>query len=131
MAYLQNCLGGSMAAPGRPGCPAARQACSSYSPFLCLALVAWPHLAFLCIPKHRRGAGVYTLSWAGGIAQKLIAMCEHWLPLEIANVSLSFPLQMLHVKNTNWTLRFGAVASEPAGTSSRGRLVLVVEGGWY
>ena len=75
---------------------------------------AWPHPAFLCIPKHRRGAGVYTLSWAGGIAQKLIAMCEHWLPLEIANVSLSFLLQMLHVKNINWTLRFGAVASEPA-----------------
>ena len=24
---------------------------------------AWPHPAFLCIPKHRRGAGVYTLSW--------------------------------------------------------------------
>jgi hypothetical protein len=41
-------------------------------------------------------------------------MCEHWLPLEIANVSLSFLLQMLHVKNTNWTLRFGAVASKPA-----------------
>jgi hypothetical protein len=40
---------------------------------------AWPHPAFLCIPKHRRAAGVYTLSWAGGIAQKLIAMCEHWL----------------------------------------------------
>jgi hypothetical protein len=75
---------------------------------------AWPHPAFLCIPKHRRGAGVYTLSWAGGIAQKLIAMCEHWLPLEIANVSLFFLLQMLHVKNINWTLRFGAVASEPA-----------------
>jgi hypothetical protein len=41
-------------------------------------------------------------------------MCEHWLPLEIANVSLSLLLQMLHVKNINWTLRFGAVASEPA-----------------
>jgi hypothetical protein len=41
-------------------------------------------------------------------------MCEHWLPLEIANASLSFLLQMLHVKNINWTLRFGAVASEPA-----------------
>jgi hypothetical protein len=41
-------------------------------------------------------------------------MCEHWLPVEIANVSLSFLLQMLHVKNINWTLRFGAVASEPA-----------------
>jgi hypothetical protein len=61
-------------------------------------------------------------------------MCEYWLPLEIANVSLSFLLQMLHVKNINWTLRFGAVASEPAnlfnvaqpGTSSRGRLVHVV-----
>jgi hypothetical protein len=37
-----------------------------------------------------------------------------WLPLEIADVSPSFLLQMLHVKNTNWTLRFGAVASEPA-----------------
>jgi hypothetical protein len=38
-------------------------------------------------------------------------MCEHWLPLEIANVSLSFLLQMLHVKHiSNWTLRFGAVA---------------------
>jgi hypothetical protein len=47
-----------------------RQACSSYSPFLCLSA---PGLS-LHIPKHRRGAGVYTLSWAGGIAQKLIAM---------------------------------------------------------
>jgi hypothetical protein len=29
---------GSMAAPGRPGCPSAStQVCSSYSPFLCLA----------------------------------------------------------------------------------------------
>jgi hypothetical protein len=46
--------------------------------------------------------------------QKLIAMCKHWLPLGIANVSLSFLLQRLHVKNINWTLRFGAVASEPA-----------------
>jgi hypothetical protein len=71
------------------------------------------HPAFLCIPKHRRGAGVYTPSWAGGITQKLIAMCEHWLPLKIVNVCLSFLLQMLHVKNTNWTPRFGAVASEP------------------
>jgi hypothetical protein len=37
VAYLQNFPGCSMAAPGRPG-PAvlARQACSSYSPFLCL-----------------------------------------------------------------------------------------------
>jgi hypothetical protein len=34
-------------------------------------------------------------------------MCEHWLPLGIANVSLSFLLQMLHVKNINWTPRFG------------------------
>jgi hypothetical protein len=41
-------------------------------------------------------------------------VCEHWLPLEIANVSPSFLLQMLHVKNINWTRRFGAVASEPA-----------------
>jgi hypothetical protein len=38
----------------------------------------------------------------------------HWLPLEIANASLSFLLQMLHVKNINWTLRFGAVANDPA-----------------
>jgi hypothetical protein len=40
-------------------------------------------------------------------------MCEHWLPLGIANASPSFLLQMLHVKNTNWTLCFSAVASEP------------------
>jgi hypothetical protein len=46
-------------------------------------------------------------------------MCErHWLPLEIANASPSFLLQMLHVKNINWTLRFGAVASEPANLFS-------------
>jgi hypothetical protein len=61
------------------------------------------------------------------LRKKLIAMCEHWLPLEIANASLSFLLQMLHIKNINWSLRFGAVA----GASSRGRLVLAVEGGWY
>jgi hypothetical protein len=86
---------------------------------------AWPHPAFLCIPKHRRGAGVYTLSWAGGIAQKLIAMCEHWLPLEIANVSPSFLLQMLHVKNTDWTLRFGALASVGSRDPIRGALPLL------
>jgi hypothetical protein len=55
---------------------------------------AWPHPAFLCIPKHRRSAGVYTLSWAGGITHKLIAMCEHWLPLGIANVSPSLGLRI-------------------------------------
>jgi hypothetical protein len=68
------------------------------------------------IPKHRRGAGVYTLSWAGGIAQKLIAMCEHCLAAAGNGKCkhLSFLLQMLHVKNINWTLRFGAVANEPA-----------------
>ena len=90
----------------------ARQACSSYSPFLCLAAPglslhtqtqAWCWCLYAFLGR-----------WAGGIAQKLIAMYEHWLPLEIANVSLSFLLQMLHVKNINWTLRFGAVASEPA-----------------
>jgi hypothetical protein len=45
-------------------------------------------------------------------------MCEHWLPLKITNVRLSFLLLMPHVKNTNWTLRFGAVASEPANLFS-------------
>jgi hypothetical protein len=63
LAYLKNC----------PAGPAvlARQACPSYSPFLWLAA---PGL--FCIPKHRRGAGVYTLSWAGGITQKL--GCNVW-----------------------------------------------------
>jgi hypothetical protein len=32
-----------------------------------LSVAAWPHPAFLCIPKHRRVAGIYTLSWAGGM----------------------------------------------------------------
>jgi hypothetical protein len=83
--------------------------------------MAGPHPAFLCIPKHRRGADVYTLSWAGGrITQKTIAMCERHrlLPLKIANVRLLFLLQMLHVKNINWTLCFGASSSE------RGALLL-------
>jgi hypothetical protein len=48
------------------------------------------------------------------ITQKLIEMSGHWLPLKIVDVRLSFLLQVLHVKNTNWTLRFGAIASEPA-----------------
>ena len=38
---------------------------------------AWPHPAFLCIPKHRRGAGVYTPSWASCITQKLTD-CDVW-----------------------------------------------------
>jgi hypothetical protein len=50
------------------------------------------------------GAGGYTLSCAGCIAQKRFAMCEHWLALEIANVSRSCLLQMLLVKTINWTL---------------------------
>jgi hypothetical protein len=96
----------------RPADPAvlARQACcSSYSPFLWLAA---PGLSLHTQSKARCWC-LYALSWAGGITQKLIAMCEHWLPLKIANVRPSFLLQMRHVKNTNWTLHFGAVASEP------------------
>jgi hypothetical protein len=61
------------------------------------------------------GVVLVSMRFPGQVAsptQKLIAMYEHWLPLGIANVSLSFLRQMLHVKNINWTLRFGAVASE-------------------
>jgi hypothetical protein len=34
----------------------------------------WPHPGFLCVLKHRHGAGVYALSRAGSTTQKLIAM---------------------------------------------------------
>jgi hypothetical protein len=60
-AYLQNCPGGSLAAPGRPGCPCT----AGLLLLLALSMLGRtrPFSAYP-IPKHRRGAGVYTLSWA-------------------------------------------------------------------